>query len=125
MTVSPERYRQIAIASLVAIFVVIVAGAAVRLTNSGLGCDDWPNCNETTFVDVSSDGTAGGLKWSVSTTATGAKLGGQPVALPPRQKGSGPRFKFGVAAPYVATETDGSQIRPSTGTSPPGNENLE
>lgn len=54
MTVSPERYRQIAIASLVAIFVVIVAGAAVRLTNSGLGCDDWPNCNETTFVDVSS-----------------------------------------------------------------------
>jgi cytochrome c oxidase assembly protein subunit 15 len=33
---------------------VIVAGAAVRLTNSGLGCDDWPNCNETSFVDVSS-----------------------------------------------------------------------
>jgi cytochrome c oxidase assembly protein subunit 15 len=54
MRVTPERYRQIAIASLVALFVVIVAGAAVRLTNSGLGCDDWPNCNETTFVDVSS-----------------------------------------------------------------------
>jgi len=54
MTVSPERYRQIAVASLVALFVVIVAGAAVRLTNSGLGCDDWPNCNRTTFVDVSS-----------------------------------------------------------------------
>src|SRR6187402_1328955 len=54
MTVSPARYRQIAITSLAAVFVVIVAGAAVRLTNSGLGCDDWPNCNETTFVDVSS-----------------------------------------------------------------------
>jgi cytochrome c oxidase assembly protein subunit 15 len=54
MRVTPERYRRIAIASLVALFVVIVAGAAVRLTNSGLGCDDWPNCNETTFVDVSS-----------------------------------------------------------------------
>jgi heme a synthase len=54
MNVSPERYRQIAVASLVALFVVIVAGAAVRLTNSGLGCDDWPNCNQTTFVDVSS-----------------------------------------------------------------------
>ncbi len=54
MRVTPERYRQIAVASLVALFLVIVAGAAVRLTNSGLGCDDWPNCNETTFVDVSS-----------------------------------------------------------------------
>ena len=54
MTVTPERYRQIVVASLVALFVVIVAGAAVRLTNSGLGCDDWPNCNKTTFVDVSS-----------------------------------------------------------------------
>jgi cytochrome c oxidase assembly protein subunit 15 len=54
MSVTPERYRQIAVASLVALFAVIVAGAAVRLTNSGLGCDDWPNCNQTTFVDVSS-----------------------------------------------------------------------
>lgn len=54
MTISSERYRQAAVASLVALFVVIVAGAAVRLTNSGLGCDDWPNCNRTTFVDVSS-----------------------------------------------------------------------
>ncbi len=54
MQVTPERYRRIAIASLVTLFAVIVAGAAVRLTNSGLGCDDWPNCNETSFVDVSS-----------------------------------------------------------------------
>lgn len=64
-----------------------------------------------TFVDVSSDGTAAGLKWSVSTTASGARLGGQPVALPPGQVVSGPGFSFGVAAPYVATESDGSQIR--------------
>ena len=40
MRVSTERYRQIAVASLVALFLVIVAGAAVRLSNSGLGCDD-------------------------------------------------------------------------------------
>jgi len=58
MQLAPERYRQIAVASLVALFVVIVAGAAVRLTNSGLGCDDWPNCNKTTFVDVSSEHAA-------------------------------------------------------------------
>lgn len=54
MEVTPERYRRFALASLIALVVVIVAGAAVRLTNSGLGCDDWPNCNETSFVDVSS-----------------------------------------------------------------------
>ena len=64
-----------------------------------------------TFVDVSSDGTAGGLEWSVSSTASGAKLGGQPVTLPPGQVVSGPGFSFGVAAPYVGTEDDGSQIR--------------
>jgi cytochrome c oxidase assembly protein subunit 15 len=51
---TPERFRRFAVASLVALVLVIVAGAAVRLTNSGLGCDDWPNCNETSFVDVSS-----------------------------------------------------------------------
>lgn len=34
--------------------VVIVAGGVVRLTGSGLGCDDWPNCNTERFVDVSS-----------------------------------------------------------------------
>lgn len=54
MQVTLERYRRIAVASLVALLAVTVAGAAVRLTNSGLGCDDWPNCNETSFVDVSS-----------------------------------------------------------------------
>ena len=35
-----------------------VAGGIVRLTGSGLGCDDWPNCNSQRFVDVSSGHTA-------------------------------------------------------------------
>lgn len=33
---------------------IVVTGAAVRLSGSGLGCDDWPNCNADTLVDVSS-----------------------------------------------------------------------
>ena len=33
--------------------VIVVSGAAVRLTGSGLGCDDWPNCNNTKLIDVS------------------------------------------------------------------------
>lgn len=34
--------------------VIVLTGALVRLTGSGLGCDDWPNCNSQHFVDVSS-----------------------------------------------------------------------
>ena len=34
--------------------IIVVSGAGVRLTGSGLGCDDWPNCNDEKFVDVSS-----------------------------------------------------------------------
>jgi cytochrome c oxidase assembly protein subunit 15 len=33
--------------------VLVVAGGVVRLTGSGLGCDDWPNCNDERFIDVS------------------------------------------------------------------------
>jgi cytochrome c oxidase assembly protein subunit 15 len=54
MTLSPRRYRQITIGALVALAVIIVTGAAVRLTNSGLGCDDWPNCSSERLIDVSS-----------------------------------------------------------------------
>lgn len=54
MHISPRRYQHITIAALVALAIIIVTGAAVRLTNSGLGCDDWPNCSSERFVDVSS-----------------------------------------------------------------------
>jgi len=37
---------------------LVVAGGIVRLTGSGLGCDDWPACNAESFVDVSSTHTA-------------------------------------------------------------------
>jgi len=33
---------------------IVLTGALVRLTGSGLGCSDWPNCNSEKFVDVSS-----------------------------------------------------------------------
>ncbi|MEY3744720.1 MAG: hypothetical protein RL430_283 [Actinomycetota bacterium] len=33
---------------------IVLTGALVRLTGSGLGCSDWPNCNSQKFVDVSS-----------------------------------------------------------------------
>jgi cytochrome c oxidase assembly protein subunit 15 len=30
--------------------IIVITGAAVRLTGSGLGCSDWPNCEEDQFV---------------------------------------------------------------------------
>ena len=50
---SPATFRKIAIAALAAEFAIVVTGAAVRLTGSGLGCEDWPNCNNEKFIDVS------------------------------------------------------------------------
>lgn len=37
-------YRKIAKTSLVLVYLVIVAGAVVRMTGSGMGCPDWPKC---------------------------------------------------------------------------------
>ncbi len=52
--VSPGRYRGLTLAALVLLVAIVVTGALVRLTESGLGCSDWPNCNEQEFIDVSS-----------------------------------------------------------------------
>ena len=41
---TPETYRRVTLLALVALCVIVVTGAAVRLTGSGLGCPDWPNC---------------------------------------------------------------------------------
>lgn len=44
LAISPERYRRIAYATLAALTLIVLTGAAVRLTDSGLGCPDWPRC---------------------------------------------------------------------------------
>ncbi len=43
--VSPSLYRRIALVTAVLLGVIIVTGGVVRLTGSGLGCPDWPNCD--------------------------------------------------------------------------------
>jgi len=49
--VTPERFRKVATAALLAIFVVVTTGAVVRLTGSGLGCENWPRCGDTPFPE--------------------------------------------------------------------------
>ena len=55
--VSPKIYRIVCGAALGSLCVIILTGALVRLTGSGLGCEDWPRCNESRFVDVSTGHT--------------------------------------------------------------------
>jgi len=46
----PRFCRRIAGVAVVALALGIVSGGAVRLTGSGLGCSDWPNCTATSVV---------------------------------------------------------------------------
>ncbi|HEX6424560.1 MAG TPA: COX15/CtaA family protein [Acidimicrobiales bacterium] len=56
---SPPAYRRLALATLVALVLVSVVGAGVRLTGSGLGCSTWPACESDSFTPRSaSDGHA-------------------------------------------------------------------
>ena len=41
-----ERYRLMTIVAWWAQALIIITGAAVRLTDSGLGCENWPTCTE-------------------------------------------------------------------------------
>jgi heme A synthase len=45
MRLSPSAYRRITVIAAVLVGIIIVTGAAVRLTGSGLGCPSWPNCS--------------------------------------------------------------------------------
>lgn len=47
---TPAEYHRVTVAALVLLVVIVVTGAGVRLTGSGLGCTDWPNCTDETFV---------------------------------------------------------------------------
>ena len=44
--VSPSTYRKVTIWALALLALIIVSGGAVRLTGSGLGCSDWPACED-------------------------------------------------------------------------------
>ena len=39
-----KTYRPLARTSLILVYLVILAGAVVRMTGSGMGCPDWPKC---------------------------------------------------------------------------------
>ncbi|MFN8162825.1 MAG: COX15/CtaA family protein [Solirubrobacterales bacterium] len=44
LEISPHRYAQVTAVALGALSLIVLTGAGVRLTGSGLGCPDWPKC---------------------------------------------------------------------------------
>jgi len=57
IAVSQKAFRTVIGTALGSLSVIIFTGALVRLTGSGLGCADWPRCNASKFVDVSTGHT--------------------------------------------------------------------
>ena len=55
--VSPRVYRWITVLALALLCIIIVSGAGVRLTGSGLGCPDWPNCEPGRLTPYSASDT--------------------------------------------------------------------
>ena len=51
-----ETVRGFALAAVIANAVIICTGEAVRLSSSGLGCPDWPQCTKTSVVAAHSTG---------------------------------------------------------------------
>ncbi len=51
----PTTFRKVALVAVVLLGAIIVSGAAVRLTGSGLGCPEWPSCEKTQFHPDSGD----------------------------------------------------------------------
>ncbi len=52
LNVSPQLYARITLVALGALALIVMTGAAVRLTGSGLGCPDWPKCYGRTVAPL-------------------------------------------------------------------------
>jgi cytochrome c oxidase assembly protein subunit 15 len=55
--------RPLALTSLIANVVLVVTGAAVRLTDSGLGCPTWPRCTDESYTTTSAMGVHGAIEF--------------------------------------------------------------
>ena len=69
--ITPETYRVVAAVALVALGVIVVSGAAVRLTGSGMGCPTWPTCEDESLIPRGATGGHGWVEF-LNRTFTGA-----------------------------------------------------
>lgn len=50
-TLSGQGFLRLAVACCAALFLVVTSGAFVRLTGSGLGCENWPRCGDKPYPE--------------------------------------------------------------------------
>jgi heme A synthase len=60
---TPRSLRVLSLAGVVATSGIIVTGAAVRLSESGLGCPDWPRCTASSLFAAHTDGQTLANTW--------------------------------------------------------------
>ncbi len=60
---APAQYRRITVVAASLLALIIVTGAAVRLTGSGLGCPEWPNCTATSLAPTKAVGVHGWVEF--------------------------------------------------------------
>ena len=60
---SPRAYRRITLVAAILLAMIIVTGAAVRLTGSGLGCPEWPNCTKNSLTPTTAVGFHGRVEF--------------------------------------------------------------
>jgi heme a synthase len=61
---SARHVRTAAGAAVATSVLIILTGGVVRVTGSGLGCPDWPNCTDSTFAATPATGLHGAIEFS-------------------------------------------------------------
>jgi heme a synthase len=83
LELSPTRFLQLTLVSLGALWLIVLTGAAVRVTDSGLGCRHWPGCEAGhplpakdyhAFIEFGNRALGGVVIFSVLLTAVAARF---------------------------------------------------
>ena len=61
--ITPAAYRRLAAVALVSLVAIVVTGAAVRLTDSGMGCSTWPACDDGSLTPRGQSGANGWIEF--------------------------------------------------------------
>ena len=69
LRVVPQLVKRLALSALVLQMVLVVSGASVRVTNSGLGCPSWPQCSSSSLTATSALGVHGAIEFGNRTLA--------------------------------------------------------
>jgi heme a synthase len=106
ISISPATYRRITLAALLALGVIIVTGAGVRLSGSGMGCPTWPQCEDGSLSPRGATGYHGWVEYAnrlftgaVSVAVILAVLGS--LARVPRRRDL-TRWSLGLVAGVLA-----------------------